>query len=156
MANAEQSDNAAVARRLGRHALDRIHQHDRCVAGRGAGGHVARILLMPRRIGDDEAAARRRHIAIGHVDGDALLALGLEPIQQQGVVQIGAVGAEAAGVAFQRRQLILGHLPRLEQQPPDQGRLAVVHGAAGQEAQQVAFLAPGFRRKGRHGAVHQK
>ncbi|MNY03300.1 hypothetical protein D3C86_1359120 [compost metagenome] len=156
VANAEQSDNAAVARRLGRHALDRIHQHDRCVAGRGAGGHVARILLMPRRISDDEAATRRRHIAIGNVDGDALLALGLQPVQQQGVIQVGPIGAEPARVAFQRRQLVLRHLARLEQQPPDQGRLAVVHGAAGQKAQQVAFRPLALRREGRRGAVHQK
>ncbi|MNY25343.1 hypothetical protein D3C86_1591190 [compost metagenome] len=156
MANAKQGDDAAVPRRLGRDTLDRIDQHDGRIASRGAGGHVARILLVSRRVGHDEAATRRRHIAIGHVNGDALLALGLQPVQQQGVVQVRPVRAETARVAFQRRQLILRHLARLEQQPPNQGRLAVIDRAAGQEPQQVTFRLLRLRREGRHGAVHQK
>ena len=54
--------------------------------GGGAGGHVARVNLLrwpgvsatmvKRRVGDGEEA-------VGDVDGDALLALGLQAVQQQ-------------------------------------------------------------------------
>jgi hypothetical protein len=46
------------------------------VGGRGAGGHVARVLLVARRVGDDELAPVGGEVAVGDVDGDALLALG--------------------------------------------------------------------------------
>ena len=40
----------------------------------------------PGRVGDDELAPRRGEVAIGHVDGDALLALGLQAVGEQGEV----------------------------------------------------------------------
>ena len=69
--------------RLRQHALPRIDQHDRKVGGRGAGRHVARVLLVARRVGDDELALRRGEEAVGDIDGDALLALRLQPVDQQ-------------------------------------------------------------------------
>src|SRR3546814_9289715 len=66
----------AVAARLGQHTLARVDQDDRQVGGRGAGHHVARILLVPRRVGDDELALFGGEEAIGDVDRDPLLPLG--------------------------------------------------------------------------------
>ncbi|MNT11001.1 hypothetical protein D3C72_1458590 [compost metagenome] len=76
VAHAQQGDNVAVPPRLGQHPLARVDQDHGGVGGRGAGGHVAGVLLVPRGVGDDELTARRREIAVGHVDRDALLALG--------------------------------------------------------------------------------
>ncbi len=73
----------------------------------GAGRHVAGILLVAGRIGDDEGAARRRDIAIGDVDGDALLLLGLEAVDQQGEIEVVADRAVFSEVAFERRHLIV-------------------------------------------------
>ena len=77
-----------MAPRLRQHALARIDQHDGEVGGRGAGRHVARVLLMAGRVGDDELALRRREEAIGDIDGDALLALGLQPVDQQREIDV--------------------------------------------------------------------
>ncbi len=66
----------------GRHARD-VDQDDGSVRGRSARHHVARVLLVARRISDDELAARGREIAVRHVDRDALLALGLQAVGQQ-------------------------------------------------------------------------
>ena len=41
---------------------------------------------------------------------------------------------------FQRAELVVEQQPGVVQQPPDQGALAVVHAAAGDEAQQVLGL----------------
>jgi hypothetical protein len=50
------SDQVAVAPGLGQHALARVDQDHRQVGGRRAGDHVARVLLVARRVGDDELA----------------------------------------------------------------------------------------------------
>jgi hypothetical protein len=64
-------------------ALARIDQHQREIDGRGAGRHVAGVLLVPRGVGDDERAPLGREKAIGEIDGDALLALIFKPVEQQ-------------------------------------------------------------------------
>ena len=46
---------------------------------------------MARRVGDDELALVGGEVAVGHVDGDALLALGLQAVHQQRQVHFGPV-----------------------------------------------------------------
>ena len=60
-----------------------VDQNDREIRRGGAGGHVARVLLVAGRIGDDELAPRRGEVAVGHVDGDALLAFGAQAVGEQ-------------------------------------------------------------------------
>ena len=74
--------DSGVAARLALHPVARIDEQDRDVGVRGAGRHVAGILLVPGRIDDDEAAMRGFEIAPGNVNGDALLALGLKAVEQ--------------------------------------------------------------------------
>ena len=57
-------------------AVAGVDEDDRQIGGRDAGDHVARVLDVPRAVGDDEVAVRRREVAVGDVDRDALLALG--------------------------------------------------------------------------------
>ena len=71
------------------------------------------------------------------VDRDALLALGREAVEQQREVELAAERAVAPGLDLERRELVVEDQPGLEQQAPDQRRLAVVDGAAGDEAQQA-------------------
>ncbi len=63
---------------------------------------------------------RRLEEAVGDVDGDALLPLRLQAVDQQRVVDRVADGAEAAGVAFQRRQDVVRDGAAFEQQTADQ------------------------------------
>ena len=72
-----------VPPRLDADAVARVHQQNRHVGGRGAGGHVARVLLVPRRVGQDELAARGGEIPVRDVDRDPLLALRLEAVGEQ-------------------------------------------------------------------------
>ena len=88
-------------------------------------------------VGDDELALRGREIAIRHVDGDALLALGLQAVDQQCQIRHLAGGAPAAAVVGHGRQLVVEYLAGVVQQASDERGLAVVHRAAGDEAQQV-------------------
>ena len=124
-----------MAARLRQQALARVDQQDREIGVGGAGRHVAGVLLVAGRVGDDERALLGGEIAIGDVDGDALLALGLEPVDQQREVDVGAGGAVLARVLLQRGELIVEDQLLLVEQAADQRRLAVVDGAAGEEAQ---------------------
>ena len=58
-ADADQLGEIGMAPGLGQHALARIDQQHGEVGGRRAGHHVARILLVARRVGDDELASAR-------------------------------------------------------------------------------------------------
>ena len=77
---------------LGDDALARIDQHHREIGAGGAGRHVAGVLHVAGRVGDDEAAPLRGEEAVGDVDGDALLALRLQAIDQQREIEIAAGG----------------------------------------------------------------
>ncbi len=136
MPDAQQRHDVAMPAGLRQQALARIHQHHRHIGSRRAGGHVARVLLVPGAIGHDEFPPVCIEIAVGHIDGDALLAFGRQPIHQQCIVDAPALGAMPSAVAFQRGKLIVEQALAVVQQPPDQRALAVVHTAAGDEAQQ--------------------
>jgi hypothetical protein len=129
-----------VAAGLGQHALAGVDQDHGRVGGRGAGDHVAGVLLVAGRVGDDELALVGGEEAVGDVDGDALLALGGQAVDQQGEVDRAALGADPLGVGFEGRHLVLEDHLAVVEQPADQGRLAVVHRPAGDEAQQRLVL----------------
>ena len=97
MADAEQRHDVAVAARLRQQALARIDQHHGDVGGGRAGGHVARVLLVARAVGDDELALVGAEEAVGDIDGDALLALGGEAVEQQRVIDVVALRCHGDG-----------------------------------------------------------
>ncbi|EEF93586.1 hypothetical protein CATMIT_01782, partial [Catenibacterium mitsuokai DSM 15897] len=141
VADAQQGHDVAVAAGLGQQALARIDQHHRQIGGGRAGGHVAGVLLVAGAVGDDELAPLGAEVAVGHVDGDALLALGGEAVDQQREVDLAVARAMTAAVGVERRQLVFEQALGVVQQAPDQGALAVVDAAAGDEAQQaLAFV----------------
>jgi hypothetical protein len=86
------------------------------------------------------SAARGGEEAVGDVDGDALLALGRQAVDQQREVELAAARTELARIGGELRQLVIEHHLRFVQQSADEGRLAVVHRAAGDEAQQALAL----------------
>ena len=62
LADAQQRSDGGVAAGLHQQPLACIHQQYREIRGRGAGNHVAGVLMVPRRIGQDEpggGASRR-------------------------------------------------------------------------------------------------
>ena len=91
---------------------------------------------MPRRVGDDKSAPRRRKKTVGDIDRDALLALVFEPIEQQREIDVAAGRAETPRLAFECFELVGQNQFGVVEQPADQGRFAVIDRSAGQEAQQ--------------------
>ena len=120
-------------------AVARVDQHDREIGGRGAGDHVARVLLVAGGVGDDELAPRRLEVAVGDVDRDPLLALGAQAVGQQRQVEV-AVAAPLGGLD-DVLELVLEDRLGVVQQPPDQRRLAVVDRAGRRDPQQLSWSA---------------
>ena len=84
-----------------------IDQDDGQVGRRTAGNHVTRVLLVSRRVGNDEFAFVGREVAVSHVDGNALFAFGLESVAQQCIVNLSGTGVTyACRVAFEGRELV--------------------------------------------------
>ncbi len=133
--DAEQPGNLRVAPRLHAHAVARVDQQDRHVGGRRAGRHVAGVLLVAGRVGEDELAARRREVPVGDVDRDPLLALGPQTVGEER--KIDRPGGPVLRRLLHRVQLILVDRPRVVEQPPDQRALPIVHAAGGADAEQT-------------------
>ncbi len=138
--DADQRDEVAVPARLRQHALARVDQHHGAVGGRRAGDHVAGVLLVAGRVRHDELAAVGREVAVRDVDRDPLLALGREPVEQQREVEIVALRARLPRLGLERGEVVLEEHLRLVEQPADQRALAVVHAAAGDEAEHALVL----------------
>src|SRR2546422_10482318 len=79
-----------------------VPRHNGKVGGRSASDHVPGVLDVAWRVGNDEFAARRCEVAVSHVNGDALLALGAQPVGEIG--QVDLTGSGNVGGAFQSRQ----------------------------------------------------
>ena len=118
-------------------ALARIDEQHGEIGGRGAGRHVARILLVAGRVGDDEGALVGREETIGDVDGDALLAFRRKTVDQEREVDLAPLCPVLARIALQGRELIVEELLGVVQETADERRLAVVHRAAGDKAQDI-------------------
>jgi hypothetical protein len=144
----EQARNGRVPARLGGNPARRVDENDGEVGGAGTRDHVAGVLLVAGRVGDDETAARRGEVAVRHVDGDALLALDGEAVGEEREVEPAV--AAALGGARDGGELVLEQALRIEQQPADERALAVVDGAGGGEAQRAG--SGGKRDDG----IHQK
>ena len=91
--NAEQIADETVPPGLQLHAVARIDQDHRQAGGGSAGGHVAGVLLVSRGIGDNELALVGGEKPIGDIDGDALLPLRLQAIDQQRQIDLAAHAA---------------------------------------------------------------
>jgi hypothetical protein len=117
-------------------AARRIDEHDRRVAGRRASRHVPGVLHVTGRVGDEHAPLRRREHTPRDVDGDALLPLGGEPVGEQRRVDVPTGRAVHTGVRGERIELVVEHLPGVEQQATDERRLAVVDAPTHQQTQQ--------------------
>ncbi len=133
--DAQQGRDEGVAVGLLDDPVAGIDEHDGQVGGGGAGDHVAGVLHMARGVGDDELALGRGEVAVGHVDGDALLALGPEAVGEEGQVDL-VVAASDAG-ALDGLQLVFEDALGVVQQAADERGLAVIDRAGGGEAKQV-------------------
>jgi hypothetical protein len=133
--DAQQRRDERVPARLLHDAVARVDEDECEIGGAGPGDHVPRVLHVARRVRDDELALGGREVAVGDVDRDALLPLGPQAVGQQRQVRV--VEALVTAGALHGLELVLEDLLRVEQQPADERRLAVVDRAGGGEPQHL-------------------
>jgi hypothetical protein len=81
--------------------VDEQHDH---IGGRGAGDGVAGVLDVARAVREDETPCRGSEIAVGDVDGDALLALGPQAVGEQ--CEVGPGEPTVTGYPLDRGELV--------------------------------------------------
>ena len=94
---------------LGEHTLARIDENHGKARSGSASDHVARVLLVAWGVGHDELTLLGRKESIRHIDGDALLALGRQAIDQQCKVEFAALRAHFLRVGLKRCEVIFEH-----------------------------------------------
>ena len=140
MRDAQQAGDIGVAARLrkqaaGLHEGVGVDEDDSDIGCRRSGGHVARVLLVAGGVRDEELALAGGEVTVGYVNGDALLALGLQAVGEQAEVHGLAAAVDAAGAYA--GELVLVDALGVMQQAADERALAVVDGAGGGEAQHL-------------------
>jgi hypothetical protein len=135
--DAHQVQDRRVPPRLLLHARAGVDEQDRHVGVRGPRRHVARVLLVTGTVDDDETAAGRIEVAPGHVDGDALLALGGEAVHQ--AAEIRRAGGRCRPLA-QRLLLVGVQRAGVPEHAADERGLAVVHRPASEHVQAACHV----------------
>ena len=124
LADAQQVEQVAVAPRVLLHAFLGVDHQQRRLGLRGPGHHVLDELLVPRRVDDHVLPLLRMEPDLRGVDGDVLVALGLERVHQVRPLE---GDAAALGDLLELLQLAFGQRARVVEQPAHQRGLAVVH-----------------------------
>ncbi|CNV32608.1 Uncharacterised protein [Salmonella enterica subsp. enterica serovar Bovismorbificans] len=86
---------------------------------------------MARRVGDNKFSFFRGEIAVRDVNSNALLTLGLQPIDQQRQIEFFSLRAMTFTVIMQRRELIFINLQGIVQQTTYQRTFTVINAATG-------------------------
>ena len=137
----QQLQHGQVPAGLLQDTLAGVDEHDDGVRSGRSGHRVLGVLHVPGAVREDEAAPVRSEVAVGDVDGDALLAFGAQAVGEEGQVDRlcpgGALPAEAAvrRGAGDGVELVGEDRLGVMQEPAHQGGLAVVDGAGGREAE---------------------
>ncbi len=102
---------------LGKHSVTRVNQDNRKVGRGGAGDHITRVLLMPGGISDDKATPGSGEVPVGHINRNALLSLGLEPVGEESEVQF--FPASRTRILAKRGQMVFVKVFGIVQQTPN-------------------------------------
>lgn len=136
VAHAQECRDVEVATRLLDDAVAGVDKQHHCLGGGHAGDRVARVLHMARGIRQDKGALVRRKVAVGHIDRDALLALGTQAVDKQ--AQIHAVETAVRRGAFHGFYLVRQHRLGVIKKAANEGGLTVVHRTRRAQAQRLA------------------
>ena len=82
LTDAQERDQEAVPPGLGHHTGSGVDEDERQISRGRARDHVARVLLVARRVRHNELSPFRGEEAVGHVDGDPLLAFRRQTVDE--------------------------------------------------------------------------
>ena len=79
--NSKQCNHREVTSGLFENTLASVDQDHDCIGRCRTGDHVAGVLNVPRAVSQDETALGSGEVAVGDINGDALLALGTKTVR---------------------------------------------------------------------------
>ena len=125
--------------------LARVEQHDRGIRAGRAGDHVLKKFLVPRRVDDDVVPRRGAKLNLRRVDRDVLLLLLQQRVEQEGVFEVHALRRASL---LDLLDLAVRQRVRVEQQPPDQRRLAMIDMADNDDLELLGVFVGGGKGSG--------
>ena len=137
MLDSQQRNQEGMTSCLSDHSHAGIYQNNSQIGRRTTGYHITGILFVPRSVSNDKFAVIGREVTIGHINRNALFAFGLQPIQQQSIINVFSCITQPFTIAFQRIELVFIQFLAIEQQTPDQCRLSIVYRTCRQQTQQI-------------------
>jgi hypothetical protein len=138
MWNLQKGGDDRMSAGLFHHPISRIDQDEGDIGGRGSGDHVSGILDMTGRIGNDEFPLGCGKVAIGYVYGDTLFTFRLQPIREEGQIDV-FLSASGAGF-FDLFVLILKNGFTVIEQSADKGGFTVIDRAGSGEAEEFCVF----------------
>ena len=109
------------------HTRAGIYQDNRQIGCRSTRNHISGVLFVPRSIGNDELTVIGTEVAISHINRNTLFTFGLQPVEQQRIIDVFAGVPDTFAVAFQRIQLVFIYFLAIKQQTAYQRRFTVIH-----------------------------
>ena len=125
---------------LRQHSFARIDENDCQITSGSTRGHIPRVLLVSRGVGNDEFSLGGRKITVCYIDRDPLLPLIIESVGEESRVESTANGSMGLRVFLQCCQLVLIDHLGLDQHPTDEGAFTVIDTATCQKPQQLFLL----------------
>ena len=116
------------------HAAGGVDDHERRLSAGRAGDHVFEKFDVTGRVDDDVPALVGFEEAAGGVDGDALILLIVQRVEQESILK--GLGV-AAAVFADGLELALRQRSGIGEQPPDHGGFAVVYVTDGDDIQKL-------------------
>ena len=117
-------------------AID-VGENNGQIGRRSAGGHIARVLFVSGRVGNDELALVGGKKTIGDINRNSLLALRGKAIDQESEVEVAALSADAFALGLQTLKLIVEQEFALVEQASDQCGLAIINAAGRTDAEKA-------------------
>ena len=136
MANAEKTSDAEVASGLLLEPRRGVENDQSDVGVAGTRCHIRGVLHVSRAVGNHKLALGGGRVAVGHVNRDALLALGAKTVGHKAEVEVAHAALLARGL--DGRELVIKELPGVHEKSANKRRLPVVHRSNGGEAQKVS------------------
>ncbi len=130
MADAHERANVGMTAGLKKYAFSRVGQDDGQLRMRSAGGHVSRVLIVARGIGEDVLAFGRAEVAIRDINGDALL-----PFRAQTVGEKGELECVGGPLAHALELIVVDRVDVVEE-AADQSGFSIVDAAGDENPQQ--------------------
>ena len=116
-------------------ALAGVKNYQGHVSRAGPRGHIAGVLDVTGAVGNYKLARRGGGVAVGHVNGDALVALGTKTISHEAEVEV--TDATLGRSSCYGLELVVEELTGVDEESTNERRLSVIHTADGGKTQKV-------------------